>query len=49
MKTLLLVTLTVVLGVALGAGTAVLRIEARPWNPKVDEGVKKTTAVRQSP
>ena len=49
MRTLLLVTLAVVLGVALGAGTAVLRIRTRPWNPKLDEGVKKATAASKSP
>jgi hypothetical protein len=44
MRTLLLVTLAVVLGVALGAGTAMLRIgRARP-DPKPGEIVEKKTA-----
>lgn len=49
MKTLLLVTLAVVLGVALGAGTAVLRIRTRPWNPALNEGAKKTAAAVKAP
>ena len=44
MKTLLFVALTIVLGVALGIGTAVLRIRTTPWNPNSNESVKTTTA-----
>ncbi len=40
MRTLLLVTLAVVMGVALGVGTAVLRVRTAPWDPKLDETVE---------
>jgi hypothetical protein len=49
MRTVLLVVAAVVLGVALGAGTATLRIKTAPWNPKLDEGAKKTEPVPLPP
>lgn len=39
MRTLLLATFAILLGVALGVGTAVLRIGAARWDPKLDEGM----------
>ena len=38
MRTLLLVLFSVVLGVALGFGIAVVQLRMTPWNPKFDEG-----------
>jgi hypothetical protein len=49
MRTLLLCTLAIVLGVALGVGTATLRIRSAPWSMKIDEGVKKAPAVTAAP
>ncbi len=39
MKTLLLVTLTILLGIALGIGAAVVRINSAPWDSQRDESV----------
>jgi hypothetical protein len=39
MRTLLLVTFAVLIGVALGIGAATMRFRATPWNSKLDESV----------
>ena len=44
MKTTVLMTFVVLLGIALGVGAATLRIEMTPWDPKPDEGVGTTSA-----
>ena len=49
MKTLLLVALTILLGVALGIGAAGLRIRAATWNPKLDESVETAAAPLSRP
>lgn len=49
MKTLLLATLAVILGVALGVGMALLRIGAAPWDSQLDEGAAKTAAAAVPP
>jgi hypothetical protein len=37
-KTIFVVLLTIALGIALGIGSAMLKIRARPWNRQADEG-----------
>jgi hypothetical protein len=44
MRTFLFTVSVVVLGVALGAGTAALRVRMAPWNPKTDESVETPPA-----
>ena len=45
-KTFLLVLFSLVLGVALGAGVAVLRIQVAPWDPTLDAGNRPTATAR---
>jgi hypothetical protein len=42
MKSTLAIVLVILLGVALGVGTAELRIRLAPWDRKLDESVEKT-------
>ena len=49
MRTLLFATLVVVLGAAMGAGTAVLRIGTAPWNPNLDQSVEQPPAETSPP
>lgn len=49
MRTLLFVVLVVALGVALGIGTAVLRVKTTAWNPEADESPKTAPAAESPP
>ena len=44
-KTIFIALLTVLLGAALGVGSAMLKIKARPWNWRGDEGTVAAGAV----
>ncbi len=49
MKSIFAVVLLILLGIALGIGSAVLRIKVRPWNPPRDEGVATVATAAPRP
>jgi hypothetical protein len=49
MRTLLLAALTIVLGMALGVGAAVLRIRTTPWDPTLVESHETTPSSAETP
>jgi len=49
MKTLLIVVSSVLLGIALGIGLAILQMRWTPWDPRRDEGAAIQTALIEEP
>ncbi len=49
MKAVFAIVLTILLGIALGIGVAVLRVKMRPWNRQGDEGTAAATSVAPPP